>query len=107
MHYKTESEKKDYGAQVNHNKHQHFIGENAHVTWRIYPNTNPNVEMHSALNMYQVRPSQTPNNFLGRSIIRPPPSSNRIFNPAPLNGVYDASQHIPILKTKLVPKQYH
>jgi hypothetical protein len=71
-----------------------MINESNQAPNHLYPNTNPNVELHSGINVYKVRNSQTPNNFWGMKSIRPPPpiSGDRNSNPTPKSGVYIASE---------------
>jgi hypothetical protein len=82
-----------------------MINESNHATYHLFPNTNPNVEFHSGIDVYKVRNSQTPNNFLGMSI-RPPPIGDRIFNPSPKSGVYNASEHVHVMRTMPVVRQF-
>jgi hypothetical protein len=106
MSFKNQT--KDYSAQVRRSAHEHMINENNKAPYHLYPNTNPNVEMHSGINVYKVRNSQTPNNFLGMKSIRPPPpvSGDRNFNPTPKSGVYIASEHVHLMRTKPVLRQF-
>jgi hypothetical protein len=83
-----------------------MINENNKSPYQLYPNTNPNVEFHSGINVYKVRNSQTPNNFLGMKSIRPPPPGDRIFNPTPKSGVYNAYEHVHVMRTMPVVKQF-
>jgi hypothetical protein len=97
---------KDYSAQVHRSAHEHLINESNQAPYHLYPNTNPNVEMHSGINVYKVRNSQTLNNFLGMKSITPPPPVDRMFNPAPKSGVYIASEHVHVMRAMPVQRQF-
>jgi hypothetical protein len=99
---------KDYSAQVHRYAHEHMINENTKAPYHLYPNTNPNVKMHSGIDVYKVRNSQTPNNFLGMKSIRAPPpvSGDRMFNPTPKSGVYNAYEHVHVMRTMPVLRQF-
>lgn len=101
----------DFKMKTRHSAHHHAINEGKGMDWvlrnsSISINTNPSVELHSALNVYKVRPSQTPTNFVGRKFIRPPPPSDLRYNARPISGVWRAEDHIPIMRTLPVVKQY-
>lgn len=96
----------DYRNRVNNNAHMHMINENNYSTLQgLYPNTNPNVEMHSGIYMYHSAKDQIANNFVGRKYIRPEPLSYASKSAVPLSGKWNAPEHIPIMRTyPVIPK---
>jgi hypothetical protein len=97
---------KDYSAQFRRSAHEHMINNSNQAPYHLYPNTNPNVEFRSGINICKVRNSQTPNNFLGMKSIRPPPLGDRVFNPTPKLGVYNAYEHVHVMRTTPVVRQF-
>ncbi len=97
----------DFGSMTRRSLHEKMINQDrTNNPWRLHPNTNPNTEMHSALNMYKVRTSQTPNNFIGIKTIRAPPVFDKRYDPKPMDGVYKAEDHVKVLRTLPVLKYF-
>lgn len=60
---------------------------------------NPNLEFKSSIYMYKSHHNQMPLNFIGIKKFHNPMDDSRMFHPAPMDGVWRAEQHIPIMRT--------
>jgi hypothetical protein len=64
-----------------------------------------NIVYRSALYRYKNR-EQIPQNFIGRKTLRAPKDDTRMFDPKPMDGVYHAEDHMPILRTLPVQRKF-
>lgn len=64
------------------------------------------LELKSSLYRYRSQHDQVPLNFIGRKAIRPPNEDIAAFNPAPLDGVWRAADHIPVMRTMPVRPKF-
>lgn len=85
----------DYKGAVNFYKHQKR---------NIY---NAGTEYRSSINYNKGHQDQIPLNFIGRKTFHPPTDDSRVFHPAPMDGPWDASKHIPIMTTMPIIPQMH
>ena len=85
---------RDGRAQVSYYRHQQRIDQ-------------PSTELHSSLYRYRGYLDQVPLNFFGRQTLRAPGDDLCMFCPRPLDGVWRAESHIPIMRTQPVQAQMH
>ena len=53
------------------------------------------------------RPYETALNFWGRRALRAPGDDSRVYVPAPMDGVWFAGQHVPLMRGTPIEAQYH
>lgn len=83
-------------AQYNQPNNKAQVSFYRHQTPQLYCD---DISFRSSLYRYRSQHDQIPLNFIGRRTIRAPLEDVGVYNPAPLNGVRRAPDHMPIMRT--------